>query len=328
MNVGDNTLTLGLVVFSLATAALIDLHRVETGSITVYTTPALRDVLEKGIQPIWQRDGELRIEPVYVAAGAQYNRLRMSGAKPEADIFLHASPLFLEKGHDEGYMVGITPNLTRELNDTYRSNGTRVDGHAWYAWAWSPLVEVYAPSLGQAPDLANASLKYGLAHPTLSNNGIYTVLFLEHVSPAAGEHARSQTVVQPVNARTNINGVADGSFHVTLGYEAVAKFYQAQGAKIAFEAPLIEGKRVSTPVLFCVALVDGPHRAQAERFVDLLFTNETQGILSQYHFRSVYNITPPPSDLPADLDMVEFKWEDWETIEEILPLYEVIPNRD
>lgn len=322
----------GMVIFGMAVAAAADLHRVEVGSITVYTTPALRDLLEKGVFPLWQEKGHLRVEPVYVAAGQEYNRLRMSGAQPEADLFLHASPLFLEKGFDQGYFLPLRPEIGETLDAPYRSNSTAQGNSTaeedarWYAWAWSPLVEVYSSRLAEAPDLATAQLRYGLAHPTLSNNGIYTVLFLERISPAAGEHALRRTVIQPVNARSNILGVADGSFDVTLGYEAVAEFFHAQGARIAYAAPLVEGNRTTTPVLFCVGLVDGPHPEEARAFVDLLFTNETQALLPKYYFRSVYNLTAPPSELPPDTPMVQFDWQDWEQIERLLPRYEVVPG--
>lgn len=322
MNTGDGTLIAGGITLLLAVGAVIDLHRVEVNSMTVYTTPALRDLLEKGIFPQWIKEGGLRPEPVYVAAGEQYNRLRMSGAKSEADLFLHASPLYISKGFDEGYFLPLSPQLAEELEAGYHGE-LRNGSAAWYAWAWSPLVEVYSPKLGARPDLASAEIDFGLAHPTLSNNGIYTALFFESVSPEAGSRARSRTVVQPVNARTNILGVADGSFDVTLGYEAVGRFFQNQGARIVFDAPLVDGREASTAILFCVGLVDGPHKEEARRFADFLFRNETQQQLSKYYFRSVYNNTPPPSELPPDLEYVQVDWENWRHIEEILPRYEV-----
>lgn len=322
MNPGDGMILWGAGLVALATLAVIDIHQVEVSSMTVYTTPALRDLLEKGIFPRWRDEGGLRPEPVYVAAGEQYNRLRMSGSRPEADLFLHASPLYIAKGVEEGYFLPLQPRLQKEIREMHHAP-TNNGSAAWYAFAWSPLVEVYNPHLPERPDLAQSKLRFGLAHPTLSNNGIYTALFFEEVSPETGQAVLRQTVVQPVNARTNILGVADGSFDATLGYEAVARFFQAQGARIKVAAPLLDGKEVSTPVLFTVGLVHGPHQEEARRFVDFLFRNETQSLLSRYHFRSVYNLTFEDSELPDDLRYLSIDWGDWHRIEAILPRYEV-----
>ena len=325
----DGTMVFFATIALLAAGSLVDLHRVEVGSITVYTTPALRDVLEKDIIKRWKAQGDLRVEPVYVTAGEQYNRLRMSGAQPEADIFLHASPLYLSKGFEQRHMLPIQLPDGMAPNETFRSKLGTDTGLAWYAFAWSPLVEVYSPRLSETPDLATSGLRYGLAHPTLSNNGVYTVAFFEKVSPEAGQHAKGRTVVQPVNARTNILGVADGSFDVTLGYEAVAKFFQVQGADIQYDIPLVNGNRSTTPVLFSVSLVrDGPHPLEARHFIEFLFAPETQRALAAYHFRSVLHESGVQSHLPEDLPLVLFDWDDWASVEDDLPKYEVMPNAD
>jgi ABC-type Fe3+ transport system substrate-binding protein len=319
---GDAMMVVAAASLVVAGAAVWDLHRIESASITVYTTPALRDVLEKVIIPAWNAQGGLRVEPVYVAAGEEFNRLRMSGAQSEADLFLHASPLYLEKGFSEGRFLPIDPALAQPLNATYRS--VSGNGHAWLAFAWSPLVEVYSPRLGMAPpDMATAQLKYGLAHPTLSNNGVYTALLFETVSPDAGEHARSRTVVQPVNARTNIIGVADGSFEVTLGYEAVAQLFQDQGARIAYGTPLIAGQNVTMPVLFVAGLVDGPHPAEARALVDLIFSKPVQDRFAAYHVRSVYEPPLPPG---PGVRVVPVAWSNWHAIDAVLSRYEVVPQ--
>jgi ABC-type molybdate transport system substrate-binding protein len=209
------------------------------------------------------------------------------------------------------------------LNATFRGNATD-GGYPWVAWAWSPLVEVYSPDLRAAPDLATARLEYGLAHPTLSNNGIYTALYFEAVSPEAGEHAKARTVVQPVNARTNIIGVADGSFDVTLGYEAVAEFFLDLQADIQYDWPLIEGRRVSTPVLFCASVVAGAeHEEEALAFVEFLLRNDTQAQLPERHFMPVLeNGTMVDPDL-GEVEVVFFDWRDWERVEATLARYEV-----
>src|SRR5437660_1542424 len=81
-------------------------------------------------------------------------------------------------------------------------------------------------------DLPFINPSFGFPHPLPSNNGVYAVLFSETVSAAAGARALAHTVVQPVNARSNILGVADRAFDVTLGYEGVTLFYLNQGAHV------------------------------------------------------------------------------------------------
>ncbi|MEA3199476.1 MAG: iron(III) transport system substrate-binding protein [Thermoplasmata archaeon] len=314
-----------LVVLAVgAVAAAADLHRVQAQTLVVYTTPALKDVLEKDIIPRYEQATGERVDPVYVPAGEQYNRLRMGGDRPEADVFLHASPLYLEQGSHEGYFDAWSLPEGAQINATYRSDDP---GATWYAFAWSPLVEVYGPRLGAAPDLATAELKFGLAHPLLSNNGIYNVIYYEQVSPEAGRHALARTTVQPTNSRATIDGVADGSFDVTLGYEAVALLYEGKGARVEHDLPLLAGNRSLVPVLFVGGLVHGHPHADAERFLQFLFTNQTQGHLAKYFLRpTLPGAKPLASGLDAQmagLAPITYDWTRWQELEAKLPTYRV-----
>ena len=250
--------------------------------------------------------------------------LRLSGSSPEADVFLHASPLYLEKGYADGHFVPFSIPDAERANASYRSR--EVDGgRIWYAFAWSPLLEVYAPRLGAAPDLATVEAKFGLAHPLLSNNGVYNVLFYETVDPAAGAHALARTQVQPVDSRSSINGIAEGSFDVTLGYEAVTLLYQAKGAKVATALPDLHGEKHLVPVLFSAGLVKDHHNPDAERFLRFLFTNETQSRLGKSYLRPVMDGQPAPKGAVdvAGLAPLAFDWSRWQDLESKLPDYEV-----
>lgn len=312
----------GVVAFA-ALASLIDLHRVETGTLVIYTTPALRDVLEDSILPAFEARTGRAVLPVYLAAGEEYYRVQLSPDRPEADLFLHASPMFIEKGHAAGYLEVFNHTHESDLpGDRSRTEGA---GHFWYAFAWSPLVEVYHPRLGAPPDLANAEVRYGLPHPVLSNNGVYVALFFEETDPAAGQRAIGRAIVQTVNARTNIAAIAGGSFDLTLGYEAVVRFFQAQGAKVAQAVPIIDGRTVTTPVVFSVGLVDGHPHAGAEVFIDHLFSRPVQDRLGEYYLRPVRPGSPDPPhalDLSAS-EWIEYDWSQWKTLEASLGLYEV-----
>lgn len=312
----------GAALIVLASAAVVDLHRVEGGSLVIYTTPALRDYIEKQVVPAWLEQGGIGIQPVYITAGEQYSRLRMAGgANPEADLFMHASPLYLEKAYGDGFFEAVHPTAAADMEGAFLGRDVP-GGHPWVAFAWSPVVEVYSPWLGAAPDLATTDVRVGLPHPILSNNGIYAALLLDAVSPEAGDHVRGHTVVQPVNARTNIIGVADGSFHVTLGYEGVAKFYQAQGAKIAFDAPLIDGQRATIPVLFSAGVVMGGKVDVAHSFIDFLLTPAMQAATEKVFFRPVVAAEAPREAL-APVEVVDVDWSEWERLDDILPRYEV-----
>ena len=238
-----------LVLAAGLALSLTDLYKVQQGTLIVYTTPALRDILESLIVPRFRNATGVDVTLVYVSAGEEYNRLRMSGGHPEADVFLHASPLFLEKGYQAGYFLPFSiRNTSVPVNFLSRSVA---GGHLWYAFAWSPLAEVYKPALGAPPDLAFINTTFGFPDPLLSNNGIYAVLFFENIDPAAGARALAHTVVQPANARANILGIADGAFEVTLGYEGVTLFYQEKGARVSYDLPLLGGVKYLTPVMFC-----------------------------------------------------------------------------
>jgi ABC-type Fe3+ transport system substrate-binding protein len=186
---------------------------------------------------------------------------------------------------------------------------------------------VYSPRLAQAPDLATAEAKYGLAHPLLSNNGIYNVLFFETLDPAAGKHALERTSIQPVNARATIGGIVDGSFDLTLGYEAVTLLYQSKGAQVKTDLPNLHGNRTVLPVLLSAAVVKHHHHPDAERFVRFLFTNETQSGLAKSFFRPVAPDQPDPQGEinAAGVPPLAFDWSRWAELEAKLPDYEVKP---
>jgi len=319
----SNLSILVLALFVGAGISLYDLRSDERHTVVVYTTPALRDLLEKDIVPRFERAHDVEVSLSYVPAGQQYNRLRMGGDAAEADLFLHASPLYLEKGYSDGYVdpANFLPAGSRPALMARPVEG----GRAWHAFAWSPLVEVYPEGTGDAPDLLASEAAFGFPHPLLSNNGIYAVLFFEDASPEAGQRALAHTRVQPTNARANIGGVGDGSFALTLGYEAVVRFYQTQGAKISYAAPRLGDERVTTPALFAVSLIHGHRHPSAQAFLEFLFTNETQDALGAFHFRSIRENAPTQGDLIdlADVRTIDHDWSKWAELEAALPNYMV-----
>lgn len=319
----DGVAVAGVVLVLLAGAAAWDLQRAETRTLVVYTTPALKDVFERVVIPGFVEEGGTRVEPVYVAAGEQFNRLRLGGRTPEADVFVHASPLFIEKGFAEGRFQPFRVEAAEGADATFL--GREVDGgRVWYAFAWTPLVEVYAPRFDAPPDLATADVTFGLAHPLLSNNGVYNVLFYESLDPAAGRHALARTTVQPTNARSSMNGVADGSFDVTLGYEAVTLLYQGKGARVGSALPRLGGEDVFVPVVASVGLVQGRDHPQARALVHFLFEPQTQAALAAEHWRPVLGGPAPAGGIDVSgLEAVTWDWTRWEDLEAKLKDYEV-----
>jgi ABC-type Fe3+ transport system substrate-binding protein len=312
------------VLLASAGWAVWDIVRSEQATIVLYTTPALRDVLERELIPAFEEQSNYRVAAVYVAAGQQFNRLHMSGDSPEADLFLHASPLYLEKGYEEGFVEPVRLEVDDAIAAPYKSREIQ-GGRIWYAFGWSPLVSVY-PAGRENPDLATVEAQFGFPHPRLSNNGVYAVAFLDAVSPAAGEHLLGQTRVQPTNARATIGGVADGNLELTLGYEAVARFFQGQGASIDYDAPLVAGERATMRVVFSAALIRGEDRhLGAEEFLRYLFSPDAQGRLAAQHIRPVLD---GAQGVDGALDVsavrtIDVDWSTWHAIEQALPRYEV-----
>ena len=186
---------------------------------------------------------------------------------------------------------------------------------------------MYSPTFGAAPDLALINTSFGFPHPLLSNNGIYAVLFFENVSAAAGARALAHTVVQPVNARSNILGVADRAFDVTLGYEGVTLFYLNQGARVAFNLPILGGQRFLVPVIFSAGLVKGHSNPRALDFINFLFRDEVQSNISRFYFRAVLPGFPDPAGgipLPAPgVVILNYDWSQWPILESNLAKYVV-----
>lgn len=321
MNPSRLFLPLSVACLALATvAAGLDLHKVETQTLVIYTTPALQEFLERVVLPEFTRDTGIEVVPVYMTASEEYYRVRLAEERPEADVFVHASPLFLEKGYQSGIIEPMEAGV-----DLGPGNQSRPvpGGRIWYSFAWSPLVEVHRPGEGPV-DLATDDGKFGFAHPLLSNNGVYNVLFFEALDRAAGQAALDRTVVQPVNARATIGGIAEGSYDLTLGYEAVGRFYQGRGAKIDVSVPVLSNESVTTPVLFSVALVRNHPHGAAPEFVKTFFQPEVQAQLARSHFRPVLPGAPQPDGLDlSGARMLGYDWADWEALETALTDYEV-----
>src|SRR6266581_6970843 len=109
----NNAFSIAVLVLAAGLAlSLTDLYEVQQGTLVVYTTPALRDLLESLVVPRFHAATGTDVTLVYVSAGEEYNRLRMSGGHPEADLFLHASPLYLEKGFQAGYFLPFSNRNT------------------------------------------------------------------------------------------------------------------------------------------------------------------------------------------------------------------------
>ncbi|HWG92431.1 MAG TPA: extracellular solute-binding protein [Candidatus Thermoplasmatota archaeon] len=309
-----------------ATAALVDLRATQRESLVVYTTPALKEVLENDVIPRFTSRTGIDVIPMYIPAGQQYNRLRIGSRTPEADVFLHASPMYLEKGYAEGRFEPY--ELPRGLNLTPEYMSRPVEGgRIWHAFAWTPLVTVYNPRFEEAPDYATTTAKLGLAHPLLSNNGIYAVVLFEKVSREAGQNALAHAASQPTNARATVNGVADGSYDAALGYEAATRFYQEQGASVRDAIPTINGTQYVVPVLFSAGIVKDHRNPHAKAFIDFLFDSTTQFRLNQFDLRPVLPDYPTASDaLPVTgngIRQVPVDWSRWREFEAALPRYEV-----
>lgn len=309
-----------VVLVVLAVGAGIDLQHLDRDTLVVYTTPALQDYLDKWAIPEFKRETGLDVQAVYgLSAGEEVARLRLSHTHPEADVFLHASPLMLQQGIEQGLWDVYQPAL-----DVGAANRSAV-GPYWTAFAWSPMVEVYGAHLARPPDLATGHERLGLAHPILSNNGVYVALLYEAVAPEARQAALDRTRVQPSNSKTTIGGVADGSFDAALGYEAVARQFKDRGAAFSTAWPVFSGTQATTPVLFCSALVHGHHHQGATEFLDMLYTPAAQAALGKYYLRPMQAGVPGPAQaMPVEgVRMVAYDWSHANELAAKLPAYEV-----
>ena len=119
----------------------------------------------------------------------------------------------------------------------------------------------------------------------------------------------------------------DGTFQVTLGYEGVTLFYKSQGARVAFDLPLLGGRRFLTPVVFSAGVVKGHPNPRALDFINFLFRDEIQSNISRFYFRAVLPGFPDPAGgitLPAPgMVVLNYDWSRWSSLESALPKYVV-----
>lgn len=281
-----------LVVVGAILAAL-DLRGEGERTLVVYSTPALAEVIARVSDRFSGAHG-VDVNVAFIAAGAQLERLRLSRGAPEADVILHASPFFIEKANASGLVEG-----------------------GWRRLAWTPLVEIHRPGV-EPPDLARDRFTLGLPDPRLSSNGVYNVILLDALGPEARVAALERTKAHPITARATVNGVAQGDYDVALGYEAAAKLFQSQGARVAYGYLPYDGERVTTPVVVAGALVEGRRSALAGAFLDALASPEGIADFERAHFRR------PGAQLEdADVRIVTFDWSQWAALEARLGAYEV-----
>src|SRR5437016_13441955 len=101
--------TIVILVIAIGVAlASVDLFRLEKQTLVLYATPALRHLLEGFVVPHFRADFSVDITIVHVSAGGQYNRLRLPGARPDADPLLPASPRSLAQGCPGGDLLRFT----------------------------------------------------------------------------------------------------------------------------------------------------------------------------------------------------------------------------
>src|SRR5207245_9160627 len=94
----NKVLSIAALVLAAGLAlSLTDLYKVQQGTLVVYTTPALRDLLESLVVPRFHAATGTDVTLVYVSAGEEYNRRRMSGGHQEAGRLIHASARTLGK---------------------------------------------------------------------------------------------------------------------------------------------------------------------------------------------------------------------------------------
>lgn len=319
--------SLVMLLLLAATVSAFDLRRVEANTLVVYTTPALKEVLEKEIVPSFEAKHGIKVKLIYLPAASEFYRVKMANDRPEADLFLHASPLFIEKGYAEGLFDTFDLPAAAATQATPQRRGPD-HGVIWAAVATSPLVEVYNPAFDAPPDLNRTSTSFGFPHPLLSNNGVYATLFFETTDRAAGRKAVDRTVVQPTNAQANMNGAADGTFDVTLGYEAVAKLFKdGKGAQIEYGFPVVNGRNVTLNVQFSLGLVHNHAHAGWQEFIDHIFDPAVQASFSKYDMRPTLPDVPGPADA-LDLkraSLITYDWSKWQELESRLPVYVVNP---
>jgi len=288
-------------LFLAATVSALDLRRAEANTLVIYTTSALKDYLDQSIVPAFEAQYGLHVKIIYaLPAGDEYYRVLMTRDRPEADVFLHASPLFIEKGYESGVFETYPAPGGADFPGELQRTGP--GGNIWTAFARSPLVEVYSPKQAGPPDLNHTSLRFGLPHPLLSNNGVYAAMFFEQASPAAGRKA------------------------VDLAVEAVARLYkETRGAKISYALPVVDHENITTNVLFSVGLVKHHPHPGALQFIQFLFTSKSQDALAKSFLRpTVRGHADPAGSLDTShAQMLLFDWSRWHDLEETLPSYVV-----
>jgi len=108
----------------------------------------------------------------------------------------------------------------------------------------------------------------------------------EHKSPAKAraylKRLFQHNVSQDTSGRNALNTFLSGKGDVLLDYESDARVAQSQGRPVFYLIPKAT-LQIETPI----AAVDGPNKADAQKFVNWLYTKPAQKIWAENGFRPV-----------------------------------------
>jgi|GEM_PF-2301942 len=292
-------------------------------TITVYASPAFRLLIDNGLGPAFENKTNIHVVGSYLGGGEQYYKIKITN-QTDCDLFLHAAPLYIEKGYAEGLFISYKTQHEDEINDSLKSREVtynNINGRIWYAVAWTPLVEIYSiKNYVQAPDIVrNKNVSFGLSHPILANNGIYVALMLESFPEEVTRDIESRCKYQPANAQATIDGVCTGKYDIAFGYEGTVIEYKKKGYPIDSDVTLVDGKKYCTPVLVSAGIVKKGKTDLALKFIEWMLSEEGQSVFQKFYYRpTCAEYSGDGVKITNDVKFVNYNWSKTEEIDSIL----------
>jgi iron(III) transport system substrate-binding protein len=257
------------------------------------------------IAEAFEKETGIKVDVVFAGTGEMLNRIKAEQASPQGDVMLGGGAESFE-----AYRASFEPYKVKD--DAAVPATLKAPDNLWYGFNSLPMVIMYNKNLvkeNEAPkswkDLTDAKWKGKLAMSDANKSGTAFVQVVTMLTLFGKDNGQGWNVVKSVAGNAKIlgssslppKGVNDGEYPVALTHENAAWKYAQAGGPVGMVYPA-EG---TATIPDSVAVIKGAqHPQNARKFMDWLFTKETQSMAaSKLGLRAARTDVAPPQGLEA-----------------------------